>query len=97
MKTNNKKPTSGGNHLAGIEDMKANERIVVDQTAENKAFQNLKARLALHGFQLYRTDPRDGFVVYLSERMGMFQLLPSIEAVADYAAALETIKQRGGR
>lgn len=48
---------------------------------DNKAFETLRARSALAGYRLLRTDERDGQVMYLVERSGIVRALRTIEDV----------------
>ncbi|RVT53963.1 hypothetical protein [Rubrivivax albus] len=48
---------------------------------DNKAFETLRARAALAGYRLLRTDERDGQVMYLVERSGIVRALRTIEDV----------------
>lgn len=84
MTTNKKMPTRGGNHLAG----NTNGEIIADR------FEQLKDQLAMGGYRLYRTDPRDGCVMLMAERIGMCQLYDSFEEIATLAAVIES-KLRG--
>jgi hypothetical protein len=47
-------------------------------SAADKRFQSARARLALAGFVLMRSDPRDGEVRYLVERGGKVRLLRTL-------------------
>jgi hypothetical protein len=47
----------------------------VDQAADAKHFEGLRATAALAGFELLRTDPRDGPVRYLGVRWGVVREL----------------------
>ena len=58
--------------------------------ADDKAFHTLRARLALAGHTLSRTDARDGTRAYFVSRWGMVRELRDLEAVAALA------KQVGG-
>lgn len=48
----------------------------------DKDFENLKARFAIQGHMLYRTDPADGRVLYFIERLGLIQLADLNHAIA---------------
>ena len=54
----------------------------------DKDFGNLKARFALQGHRLYRTDPADGRVLFFIERLGLIQL-----ADLDHAIAILTMME----
>ena len=51
-------------------------------SVSKKDFENLKARFALQGRRLYRTDPADGRVLFFIERLGMIELADLDHAVA---------------
>ena len=57
----------------------------------DKTFATLRARFAMHGHSLHRTDPSDGAVTYWAERWGFVRYLPTIHDVALFLA------QIGGR
>lgn len=48
----------------------------------DKQFSNLKARFALQGHRLYRTDSSDGRILYFIERIGLIQLADLDHTVA---------------
>ena len=54
----------------------------------DKAFNTLRAALALQGHSLYRTDPKDGPVTYWAERWGLVRYLPTIDTVRQFLDAL---------
>lgn len=66
----------------------------VGQTAPardaDKAFADLRARLALAGHTLHRTHPADGPQAFYVERWGMVRHLPTLEHVRAF------LKQIGG-
>ena len=53
--------------------------------AENKAFQTLRARLALAGHALSRTDASDGTRTYFVSRWGMVRELRTLDDVKRFA------------
>lgn len=59
--------------------------------AEDKAFADLRARFALAGHELHRTDGKDGQVRYFASRWGSSRLLDDLD---EAAAFLQQI--RGG-
>lgn len=52
---------------------------------DDKAFANLRARLAMRGWALTRTSAADGPVVFFATRWNMPRELPSLQAVAEFA------------
>lgn len=50
----------------------------------DKAFLTLRAKYALKGHQLHRTDPTDGLVTYWVERCGLVRYLPSKDSARQY-------------
>lgn len=54
-----------------------------------KDFQDLTARGALHGLQLYRTDPADGPVSYFTVGHGVPRSYPDLPAVRARIQELE--------
>lgn len=48
---------------------------------EGKAFSTLRARFALGGYALYRTDPSDGPVTFFTARWGLVRHLPTLDDV----------------
>lgn len=64
-----------------------NANTVKDRISD-KDFENLKARFALRGHRLYRTDPADGRVLYFIERLGLIQL-----ADLDHAVTILTMME----
>lgn len=59
-------------------------------TAERpeKSFQSLRARFALQGHTLHRTDPNDGAVSYWVERWGLVRYLSTLEAAQRFYAQI---------
>lgn len=60
--------------------------ILGDLDADRKAFQTLRARLALAGHALSRTDSSDGPCSYFVTRWGMVRELRDLDAVKRFAA-----------
>lgn len=86
MSTDMKKPTGDANHPAGSTDA----RSVRDAQQADKEFSTLRARAAMRGHELHRSNPHDGPVRYWVSRWGMARDLQSIEAVRDF------VRQIGG-
>lgn len=61
-------------------------RVHGDLDAERKAFQSLRASLALEGHALSRTDRSDGPCSYFVTRWGMVRELRDLHAVRRFAA-----------
>lgn len=80
-----RKPTGSANSTAGGTD----RQILAGKPANDKQFHALKARLALQGRCLFRSDPADGRVVYFIERMGLIELVSGLEEAFDLVRALE--------
>ena len=61
--------------------------LAIDQAGatDTKRFATLRARLALKGWALSRTDAGDGPVTFYATRWGMARDLASIDAVAEFA------------
>ena len=59
-------------------------------TAErpDKAFQNLRARYALQGHNLQRTESKDGAVSYYATRWRLVRYLPTLEAAQRFYAQI---------
>ncbi|MBX9793381.1 MAG: hypothetical protein K2Y02_03690 [Burkholderiaceae bacterium] len=73
---------------AGTETDKTNDdtETLVDLDADRKAFQTLRAHLALAGHALSRTDGSDGPCRYFVTRWGMVRELRDLDAVKRFAA-----------
>lgn len=56
-----------------------------EQDADRKAFQTLRARLALAGHTLSRTEATDGSCSYFVSRWGMVRELRDLQAVEAFA------------
>ena len=54
--------------------------------ADRKRFSTLRARLALAGYGLTRTDASDGAVIYRASRWGMARMLDNLVDVESFAA-----------
>ena len=54
----------------------------VKDRISDKDFGNLRARFALQGHRLHRTDPADGRVLYFIEKNGLIQLADLDRALA---------------
>lgn len=61
-------------------------RVHGDLDADRKAFQTLRASLALEGHVLSRTDSTDGPCSYFVTRWGMVRELRDLDAVKCFAA-----------
>ena len=69
--------------------MTADMAIVADLDGRRKAFLTLRAKLALAGHTLSRTDSTDGPVTYCVGRWGMVRELRDLEAVQAFAVQVE--------
>lgn len=58
---------------------------VPDEQGDGKRFATLRARLALRGWALTRTNPAGGPVLFFASRWDMPRELQSLEAVASFA------------
>lgn len=56
-----------------------------------KTFATLRARLAMAGWTLLRSDPADGAVVVLAGRAGQWRQLHTIEDIEDVLHAIKEI------
>jgi len=83
--TPKEKPTGDGNPTAGgaINDLDC-------PTGERagKAFETLRAAMALRGHALHRSDPADGPVTFWAERWGLVRHLPTLHDVALFLARI---------
>ena len=77
----------GTPHAAGPQDQQSKPdfaaRAAGDQ--QDKAFQTLRAKLALRGYALSRTHHDDGPVVFHVNRWGMVRELRDLASVVDFA------------
>lgn len=61
------------------------QTVAATEQADAKRFAGLRARLALAGWALTRTNAADGLVVFFATRWGMPRELASLDAVATFA------------
>lgn len=81
-------PTSANAHLAvgAVEEQRTTGRFIFDQPADDcKRFATLRARLALAGWGLIRTDASDGPPIYFATRWNMPRELADLAAVEAFA------------
>jgi hypothetical protein len=57
----------------------------VSHQVDNKAFATLRARLALAGYALSRSDPTDGPLVFFAARWGLVRELRDLAEATDFA------------
>ena len=82
--TPKEKPTGDGNPTAGHTD----SQIVPNPAVAGNDFANLKARFALAGHTLTRSNPADGAAMYYAGRWGLSRALPDLQAVAHFLAQI---------
>lgn len=88
MSTDNmKKPTGDANHPAGSTDRAS----VCDAPATNKEFATLRARAAMRGHELHRSNPADGPARYWASRCGMTKELRTLQDVHDFLRQIGSI------
>lgn len=75
MPTGDCNPTAGG---------AINEVDFPTSECNDKAFLTLRAKYALKGHVLHRTDPIDGPVTYWVELCGLVRYLPSMDTARQY-------------
>lgn len=66
--------------------------ITTTDAAAEKRFASLRARLALRGFTLGRSDPRDGAVEYIVGFRGHHKLLRTLAAVESFSIQIGACK-----
>lgn len=83
-----KMPTGDGHPTAGNT---INDLDCPTTERRDKEFETLRARFAMQGHALHRTDPTDGPVTYWVERWGLVRHLPTIDVARRF---LEQIGSR---
>lgn len=85
MSTDNmKKPTGDANHPAGSTDRAS----VFDTPTTDKEFFNLRARAAMRGHELHRSNPADGPARYWASRWGLARDLRTLQEVREFLAQI---------
>jgi hypothetical protein len=81
----NENPLAGGFPSATA---KKHETNVNATDAERKRFETLRARFAIAGHCLHRTQPSDGAVTLFATRWGLVRELPTIEDAEKFLAQI---------
>jgi hypothetical protein len=60
------------------------------QNTDDKQFYTLRAKLAMGGYMLSRSNPADGKIIYFSQKWGM------VHSFSELAGVAEFLRQIGG-